>query len=372
MQKTMQKPITKTFEFFEYIHLIAKVYHSNKILIMLWLTGNKKMQYLMQQCLIKLNLNYKIKQKASMMWLLKKFKNIEYLKVDDIKFNVIKFIPIFIKVLDIGKYKIENLQIKNLPQTLTYLKANAEKLKNPNLPKNLTSLILFNCENFTIDFINNLSYKIINLSLTRLTFNKLELKHLINLVSLELKFGKIQTLILENCFDLKTLNLHGNNLVEFPQSILCFTSLESLNLLFNKLFQIPNSISQLQNLKYLNLSANKFIEFPTALLQLANLKTLDLNHNKIFKLLILNSKLQNLTDLNLSSNRINEIHLQLPELQFLHLSNNQIIQINLKTPNLEALGLVNNKYYLMLPKSTKIFTNWRTYYGCIIDYINYA
>ena len=236
------------------------------------------------------------------------------------------------------------------------------KFENINLLKNLTNLSLYDCLNLTIDFINNLPYKITTLKLKNLTIINFELKHLENLVSLELKFGQIQTFVLENCFELKTLNLYANKLVEFPQSILLFTKLESLNLRWNNISQIPKKISQLQNLKNLNLSTNKLTEFPNTLLQLVNLKKLKINWNTISSIQILtNLNLQNLIILDLSSNCINEIYLQLPELQLLNLDYNQIVQINLQTPKLQKLYLLDNgsKIYsnLILPKLTKVFIN---------------
>ena len=195
-----KKSITKIFEFFEFMHLIV---NNDKLLIKLWLLGNKKMQYLMQKYLKGLVLLY---SESSIIWLLK-FKNIEYLQVNNTNFIYLKYIPKFIKFLDITFYEIKDDEIKLLSKTLTYLKTNAKNLKNPNLPQNLTSLILSKCQNFTIDFINNLSDKITTLLLDNLTIVNFELKHLINLVSLELKFGEIQTFILENCFDLKNLSL---------------------------------------------------------------------------------------------------------------------------------------------------------------------
>ena len=142
---TMQQPITKTFEFFEYLHLIIQNY--NFLLMKLWLIGNKEMQYWMQECLKSLN-PHKFEKRLNTLQI---FKNIEYLKVYDneLTMNIMKYIPKFVKVLDICYFEIKDFDINLLPQTLTYLKASAKKLKNPNLT-NLTSLILSNCQNFIL------------------------------------------------------------------------------------------------------------------------------------------------------------------------------------------------------------------------------
>ena len=359
LKTTMQKSITNTFEFFEFMHLIVN--DSDSLLIKLWLIGNKEIQYWMQECLKSLILYKLFKKKENM---LQVFKNIEYLQIIFFPFYyedmqlIIKHIPKFVKFLDIECFEIKDSDIDVLPKTLTYLKTNAQKFKNPNLPQNLTILILFDCQNLTIDFINNLPYKITTLKLNKLRIVNFELKHLENLVSLELKFGKIQTFVLENCLDLKTLSLHGNQLVEFPQSILKLMNLESLNLCYNNIFQIPENFSQLQNLKYLNFGSNELTEFSTVLLQLVNLETLCLHSNTILKVFILDSKLQNLIKLDLSNNNIDEIHLQLPKLQYLDLNNNKIIEIHLQTLKLQKLHHDDNANICYhTTKLTKVFIN---------------
>ena len=358
----MQKPISKTFEFFELMHLIV---NDNILLIKLWLLGNKEMQYLMENYLQSLALD----NKSLINWLLIKFKNIEYLQVCKIiieYLQVCKIIeyPKLIKFLDLGFYEIKDNEIELLPKTLIYLKANATKLTNSiDLLQNLTSLSLYYCKNFTVNFLNNLSYKITTLKLYHLKIVNFKLKYLVNLISLELEFGQIETFVLENCLDLETLSLYSNKLIEFPQSILKITNLELLDLRWNSISRIPNELSQLKNLKHLNLGLNKLTEFPTVIFTLSKLKTLKLDSNKISKVFILDSKLENLETLYLSDNCIDEIHLQLPKLKFLDLTKNKkIVNVNLQTPNLKTLYIVNNDYGAVyniitsLPKSTKIYS----------------
>ena len=376
LKPKLQTPITKTFEFFEFLHLICQ--ENINLLIKLWLVGNKEMRNLMQKYLKGLNdenfyytmcIVYKHKSKIpninknQKVMLLKIFTNIEYLRFSfDRKINFVKFakhIPNSVKILHLCSHEIKNSEIKLLPKTLTYLKINAKKLVNPiDLPRDLTNLSLYNCQNLTIDFLNNLPYKITTLKFYHLTIVNFELKLLVNLVSLDLNHGQIKTFVLENCLDLKTLDLHKNELIEFPQSILKLTNLESLNLRWNKLSQIPKEFSQLENLKYLDLCENKLIEFPTAIFMLLKLKTLGLNENQITKIFILDSKLENLKKLDLSGNFIIEIHLQLPKLKILNLNLNNIIDLNLQTPTLKELHIVNNDnvvYNIPLPKLTKVY-----------------
>ena len=364
----MQRPITETFEFFEYMHLIVdnKINLSSK----LWLLGNKQMQYLIKNYLKVLTDKnfYSTSMKKSNITtpqkiiLLKKFPNIKYLEFTFSKtINIVKFakyIPKSVKILQLNNHKIEDSELKILPKNVTYLYFNnSYNLKNPiDLPKKLTNLILNDCTNLTTDFLQNL-YKITTLELNRLNIVNFELKNLPNLVLLKLEYGKIKTFVLENCLDLKTLDLYGNYLVEFPQSILKLTNLESLRLRWNKIYQIPEEFSQLENLKYLDLGSNKLTEFPTAIFTLLKLETLNLDQNFILEVFILNSKLENLTNLYLSNNLINRIYLDLPKLENLELNSNKIIEINCQTPNLKELYLFGNTFYIdyMVPQSTKIY-----------------
>ena len=345
----MQKPITKTFEFFEFAHAITA--NNINFIIKLWLIGNKEMQHMLGKYLKTLsdkNFNYGLQKKCEIMslkkkqkiLLLKKFPNVEYIKFT---FNnhkttdFIKYIPETIKALVLKNYNVGDSELKLLfcLKTLTLLKINAKNLTSASVfPQNLIKLKLSNCQdNNTSNFIEynfpeNLQY----LNLTNLEIAKFKIKNLEELINLTLYIGNVETLVIENCPNLVMLRIIHQSLRYIPPSVLQLIKLKSLSLHNNNLIKIPYEISNLQNLRYLDLSKNKLVEISPAILTLSNLITLNLSQNNILKVFILNSKLKNLENLLLNFNKITELYIELPKLNNLEIFYNSIVQNEINIP----------------------------------------
>ncbi|MBD1810989.1 leucine-rich repeat domain-containing protein [Microcoleus vaginatus DQ-U2] len=131
----------------------------------------------------------------------------------------------------------------------------------------------------------------------------------------------------------------GNQLTQFPDSVLQLTNLKILSLADNQITEIPDAIGQLSNLTQLVLGSTQITKISEALGQLSNLTQLHLSDNKITKIPEALGQLSNLTQLNLSHNQITQIPEalgQLSNLTQLALNHNQITQIP------EALGQLSN------------------------------
>ena len=405
----MQKPITETFEFFEYLHLILAYDNKIEFFLRLYMLGNLKMQNLIKQFskTLILKSNYKnnliIKQKH--------FENVQYLKLQTsnffltmhhklLNFDAIKnIISKNLKALDIHYYTIENHEMKFLPKTLLYLNFNAQNFGCEgvvNLPQNLIYLYLNNGWSINNNFIQLLPKKIQYLKIKTLITNdrNYTITHLTDLIFLKLNCGYIKTILIENCPNLTKLNLYMNYIGNFPPSILQLLNLKILNLSYNEIVKIPdeisnlinleelilcknridkfseaitllinlkilnvsgnriknisNSISQLYNLQKLNFSDNYFNEFPNEIIMLTNLQFLDFSINKIQNVPNSISQLQKLQELNLNNNYIREINLNLPNLKKLNLDCNKLVQMSLETPNLNNLIVTNNKRFSLV------------------------
>jgi Leucine-rich repeat (LRR) protein len=138
---------------------------------------------------------------------------------------------------------------------------------------------------------------------------------------------------LENCIELKSLNLFENRITDVT-ALTNLSNLTFLNLDQNQISNI-NPLSGLKNLNELHLMNNQVIDV-SAISNLTGLRVLDLSDNKISNINPL-SKVTNLVNLNLNKNQINEVTALtgLVNLKYLYLSWNKISNI---TP---LSGLIN-------------------------------
>ena len=103
-------------------------------------------------------------------------------------------------------------------------------------------------------------------------------------------------------YDVTFLDLSGNRLSTFRESISQFPNLTELHLNDNQLSILPEWITQLQNLRTLDLSNNQLSMLPEWITQLQNLRTLDLSNNQFSTLPETITRLQNLSDLVVNNN----------------------------------------------------------------------
>ncbi|CAK7895213.1 hypothetical protein CAAN1_10S01838 [[Candida] anglica] len=83
---------------------------------------------------------------------------------------------------------------------------------------------------------------------------------------------------------LRYLDLHNNNLTEFPIEILDFKGLEILDLSNNSIWALPSQeLIQLENLRALSLKENKLKVLPAAIGHLPNLNVLEISGNPLIK-----------------------------------------------------------------------------------------
>ena len=171
------------------------------------------------------------------------------------------------------------------------------------------------------------------------------LKHMINLISLDLGSNKISDIsMLSNLTNLTSLRLIGNQITDIS-ALKNLTNLSHLYLLCNQIRDI-NDLGGLVNLTDLDLAFNQISDI-TALKGLTNLNILNLFQNQITVINALGG-LTNLTHLALDNNQISDISAlkDLTDLTVLTLSNNQISDISAlrQLTNLTfILGLSNNQ-----------------------------
>ncbi|XP_047511190.1 leucine-rich repeat-containing G-protein coupled receptor 4-like [Pieris napi] len=163
----------------------------------------------------------------------------------------------------------------------------------------------------------------------------------------------------------KKLNISNNEISIFPSTFSKLYNLVSLDLSGNQLVEIPeNALQNLTYLEVLNLSKNNFESWislnPNEILQpLSNLKILDLSHNKFTTLANLaNQELlisPSLETLILDNCEIESIHGRSPlsgliNIRVFKINNNPLIRFqNLISPTLKSLYLSNCKLSYISP-----------------------
>jgi Leucine-rich repeat (LRR) protein len=156
---------------------------------------------------------------------------------------------------------------------------------------------------------------------------------------------------------LSKLELRGNQIGRFPNSIFSLDNFKYLDLSHNNIYNLPEGIRTLKSLEYLDLRYNKLTEIPTSIGLLTNLKFLDLKHNNLSTLPSSVGKLHSLEVLDLHGNQINILPPALETLSSikklkLGLNNLKSVPKWIKNLNtLKSLGLGGNK-------SLSNFENW--------------
>jgi Leucine-rich repeat (LRR) protein len=112
---------------------------------------------------------------------------------------------------------------------------------------------------------------------------------------LDLKDKSLSTIPKEMfTFKLKSINLSGNNLAQFPDSLCECFNLKYLYLQNNKIRHIPSAIGKLTKLKFLCIHSNKLQEIPRELGECTQMSKLSLKDNEFSSLPSSLGNMQNL------------------------------------------------------------------------------
>ncbi len=108
----------------------------------------------------------------------------------------------------------------------------------------------------------------------------------------------------KKCPMLLKIDLHGNKLHTFPESICSLSKLQVLNLSSNQITRLPEEIGQLQQLEDLNLAHNQLRRLPHTIGQMRNLKLFNVMGNQLESLPESIGDLKQLYRLGLKSNKL--------------------------------------------------------------------
>ncbi len=141
---------------------------------------------------------------------------------------------------------------------------------------------------------------------------------------------------------LKKLIITDSNLSNISKFIGNLKSLEELDLCSNQLSSLPPILTGLTSLKKLNLSFNEIIKLPPFIGNMGSLEHLNIGHNRISFLPDSIGKLKNLKTLNLRGNKLKKLPhsiLELPSLESLDVENNKLIISKKMYKELENRGV---------------------------------
>jgi Leucine-rich repeat (LRR) protein len=165
--------------------------------------------------------------------------------------------------------------------------------------------------------------------------------------------------------NLRSLNLTGNDLTQFPDIFSNLQQLKALTIRNNDLQsgKLPPSIFKLSNLSTLDLSSNNLAELPEFPYKFRKLKSLNLSYNKLKQLPEAILKLNHLETLQASSNQISILPVSgwesLNQLKTLALDNNQITSFPAGVQNIGTLSVLNLKNNLISTMPEPENTNYR-------------
>ena len=368
----MKRFITKTFEFFEFGHLISNGYPT--FLCKLWLMGNKEIQYYLSEYTTKIEI------RQNNLDLFNIFYNNRLLTLDNENANEIIFqkaIPTQVRALKITKQMkiFKQFDFDMLPKKLIYLSINATNFTDAtlkNLPEKtkLKTLDFTNCNNFTNNFgkylPENLETLIVdNSNVLKFTTNEFITYLPCNLTSLSLHCGLTEIPdSIENLSCLKLLNLRNNNITKISEKIVNLSRLEYFCLNWNKLQEeLPTCIGKLSNLKTLELSFNNVRFLPDNISLLKNLEHFDCSANELLHVTAHFKYLKNIKYLKLCTNQLYffpTLLTELTNLQEIDISGNKIKKIpddlTGLSQNLQILKLGNNRFQF-IPDSIEKLTN---------------
>ena len=155
---------------------------------------------------------------------------------------------------------------------------------------------------------------------------------------------------LSNLFDLKTIYISNNNIINFEIDFLP-TSVQYIDLSRNLLTSVPI----IENIKHLDLSFNKIENIQEGIKSMNSISYLGLNGNLIKTLPKTIGDMITLTGINLSNNKLVEIPSEfgnLVNLQGLYLSNNELLEIPNTLGSITALRFLSldNNRLTIIPK----------------------
>ena len=93
------------------------------------------------------------------------------------------------------------------------------------------------------------------------------------------KLSNLDSLVLSNLRELRTLRLDHNSFRSIPEALGQLTALEILSCSDNRLDSLPESIGSLQNLQILDAHSNSITELPASMWQCASLRILNVTSN---------------------------------------------------------------------------------------------
>ncbi|KAL0970484.1 hypothetical protein UPYG_G00242680 [Umbra pygmaea] len=140
--------------------------------------------------------------------------------------------------------------------------------------------------------------------------------------------------------DITHADLAKNRLVELPEELCQFISLETLSLYHNCVRSLTPSLGQLQALTYLNLSRNHLSSLPPSVCQLPLLRVLIVSNNKLSALPACIHTLTHLRQLDVSCNELQILPAELGQLESLRDLNLRRNQLTTLPEVLSELPLV--------------------------------
>lgn len=306
----------------------------------------------------------------------------------NLSYNKITTLPA--EIQDLKNLEVLNLSSNDLtvlPQELYELKKLQalginynRKLQVPSKVFNITSLLELDCSGcrliempVSVDLPNLRVFHANNCGLVRVSSSLFRSKYLLEIKLNDNFLSEIPIPDeISNNTRLLTLNLHRNQLKDFPPGLLKIPSLKELDLSFNLITSIPSDLAKMTSLKHLDLKNNRLSALPN--LSTSEITWLNLSRNsftdlkeplppklEIFQ--VSSNQLKNIPEsvlkltylktLVMGSNQLIEVDariIYLSRLQELLLDDNELTTLPLMPPLLKYLNISNN-HFKAIPES---------------------
>ena len=162
--------------------------------------------------------------------------------------------------------------------------------------------------------------------------------------------------IWDRCKDLRIVILLMNELIELPQELSIFSdTIELICIQHNNFTKVPPIVFDLKYIRHLNLHGNQISEFPNEMKVFVNLEHLKFGDNRLYSLPDIFQRFQLLTEIKLNVNfltRLPPSFAELKQLESIDLTNNSFTCIPaplLKLPKLKVLYLDWNRIQRLAP-----------------------
>ena len=162
--------------------------------------------------------------------------------------------------------------------------------------------------------------------------------------------------IWKRCQNLRIVILLMNELNDLPQELCEFVdSIELVCIQHNRFTKVPPILFQLKHIKHLNLHGNQISEFPNEMEILVNLERLKFGHNRLYSLPDIFSNFKLLTEITFNNNfltRLPPSFAELEQLESIDLRDNSFTCVPaplLKLPKLKVLYLDWNRIQRLAP-----------------------